>query len=182
MSVDVRSMAFSPTMEEVIGQGLVAAGKSMKYLQVTYVTIGAIVIAFGFILPAVDPRLDSTFIPLLAFGSFMVLVGGSSNQVMRLVQKPFLTGPDNTNHFASRRIMADEAKLRIEWDNGIVNEFPWQTLPKVRVLQSTLYVAVTKQQFIVIPERAFPNDEGWNSFVSLCASRIADNNLRPLLR
>lgn len=175
-------MAFSPTLDETIGQGLVAAEKSLKFLQVTYIAMGVLVIAIDVTLVFAQPRLVAVFIPLFVFGAFMALLGGFSRQFMRFVQKPFLTGPENMNLFVARRIIANEKTLRIEWDNGIVHEFPWQTLPKARVLKSTLYIAVSKQQFIVIPERAYPEKQGWHSLMSLCAKKVADNNLRPSLK
>ena len=170
----VRTMSYSPTVDEYLNTILVLQQKSLRALRVIYSILGAILVIVA--LFVVD-RNGGNFLGLLFAGVFTLLFMLVLKPFIRLISRPHLVGKDNVNLYVNQRVIVDKSRLRIESDNGIRSEIPWPAFRRMRVIDSTAYLMLTKQSALVIPQRAFPKEEDWQTFLDLCSSKIDDSKL-----
>lgn len=167
-------MAYSPTVDEYLNMLQVSQVKSMRAIKIIYGFLGAILILIA--LFAID-RTSSDFLVSLFAGVSFSLFALVIKPFLRLVARPQLTGEENANLYVNQRIILSQTRLHVESDNGIRSEVPWPVFRKMRVIDSTAYLMLTKQSALVIPQRAFPEEKDWQTFLDLCSSKIDDSKL-----
>lgn len=167
-------MAFSPTVDEHVRSLYVAQEKSIRVVVVIYGSFGAVLIVSSLFLIS---SIDFLFVPLLLMGFFFFLFAFLMKPLMQLLMRPHFVGEDNANLYVNRRVILSESCLSIESDNGMRSEVPWPVFRKMRVMNSTAYLMIAKQHTVVVPERAFPELQSWQTFLDLCTSKIADSRI-----
>ncbi|HXH61825.1 MAG TPA: YcxB family protein [Fimbriimonadaceae bacterium] len=180
-SDEIRSMSFSPTLEENAEQGELAAETNFNVVRRACFSIGLVFLAIGLAIPAYDvgPFADLAGM-LIVFGLLLVALGVSMGRFIRVTSKPFYSSTENRNGTTARTVWASEDEIVVEYVTGMVLRFPWPTIIKVRRRRLANYLMVSRQFFMVVPDRAFPEDKIAREFVSLCRRKIADNNFEKL--
>ena len=173
-------MSFSPTLEENAEQGMFASEKNLRILRLVYVPLGLLIVVLGSSAAwTMGAFADSGFF-FVPFGLTMTGLGLFTHQFVKYVWRSILLHPESRNHIGPRTVRASDEGLVVEYVTGMSQRIPWSSFIKARRSRLAMYLMVTRQFFIVVPDRAFPEDEIAREFVTLCGRKIADNNFEKL--
>lgn len=170
----LRTMSFVPTIKEYAGTVLAISEKSIRVLSISYSLLGGTMILVGFIF---GDSLPLVYMVQL-FGFYVFGFGILAKPLVKLTARIQFVGPDNVGLNALRHITIDRDGVHSVSQDGVSLSVRWEAVRKFRVIDKVAYLIVTKQMTLVIPERAFPDQSQWLSFLDVCSHEVVDSNVR----